>query len=58
MNKVERCGFCGRYFKDKEFLNEEEVSFYEHYKINVSLGYCPDAQMEDYQQNSEEGQWI
>ena len=51
--EVQRCGFCGRYFKGTEFLNEEEASFYIYYNIDVPLGYCPDAQIEDYERNPE-----
>ena len=43
--ELERCGFCGRFCKGEEYV--DEVS------DEVPLGYCPNAKQEDYEQNPE-----
>lgn len=46
--KLERCGFCGSFFRGVEYLTEDEVkSISEEELSKVSLGYCPNANYED-----------
>ena len=50
---IERCGYCGRYFRGNSFLTkEDEQDFAKLDKYN--LGYCPDAQREHYEQNPDD----
>ena len=54
MKKIERCGFCGRYLKNGEYMTQDEVEAIDAEKLDgVPLGYCPNAQQEDYEQNPE-----
>lgn len=53
--KLERCGFCGRWFiGDKIIIEEDLITFTNEQLKEAPLGYCPDAQAEYYQQNPEE----
>jgi len=46
--KMERCGFCGRYFVGVEYIPEEELKNYTVEQLNnAPLGYCPEAHYED-----------
>ena len=50
--KLERCGFCGAFFVGNEYLNAEQLnSFPKNALDNIPLGYCANAQQEDYEQN-------
>jgi len=56
MKKLERCGFCGRYFRGLHYLSQEEL---EKEPKNISiesikLGYCPNAQQEHQEQDPQE----
>ena len=53
--KVERCGFCGRYFIGVNYLDEYDLEDVAMKSLveNAPLGYCPNAQQEDYEQNPE-----
>jgi hypothetical protein len=47
-DKIERCGFCGRYFIGNEIIPEEIMSILTEKQLNIiPLGYCPDAHYED-----------
>ena len=49
--KLERCGFCGRYFIGNELLTDEEVEKLHPESIkNAPMGYCPNAQGEAQEQ--------
>jgi hypothetical protein len=49
--KLERCGFCGRYFIGNELLTDEEVKKLHPESIkNAPMGYCPNAQGEAQEQ--------
>jgi hypothetical protein len=52
--KLERCGFCGRYFIGERYLTSEELDKISQEELDkTSLGYCPNARQEDYEQNPE-----
>jgi hypothetical protein len=52
--KIEMCGFCGRYFRGNEYLTTEELNKISKEELdNAPLGYCPEAQQEDFEQNPE-----
>jgi hypothetical protein len=52
--KLEKCGFCGSYFIGNHILTVNERKQLKQDKLNNALlGYCPNAQEEDYQQNPE-----
>jgi hypothetical protein len=45
--KIERCGFCGRYFRGTEYLEEQEAYAKADFEHQITpLGYCPEAEME------------
>lgn len=45
---MERCGFCGRFFFNGEYLTTSEVNEYPKDILDrVPLGYCPEAGYED-----------
>lgn len=44
-DRIERCGICGRYFQGQEYVDAVIDDG------NVTLGYCPNAQQEEYEQN-------
>lgn len=47
-SKLERCGFCGRYFIEDKYLSEEEIKTYTNKELEEApLGYCPEANYED-----------
>ena len=55
MKKLERCGFCGSFFRGIDYLTTEEVEAIDAEKLDaVPLGYCPNAQEEHYKQNPED----
>lgn len=46
--KLERCGFCGSYFKGLEYLTADELKAIPQEELDkVELGYCPNAGYED-----------
>ena len=46
--KIERCGFCGSYFKGLEYLTADELKAIPQAELDkVELGYCPNAQAEE-----------
>ena len=64
--RIERCGFCGRFFRGKEYLLDEEISklkrdkdvnffvLYDYNDKQIELGYCPEANAEaQYEQQSD-----
>lgn len=52
--EIQQCGFCGRYFVGSEYLTAEQLKKFNLKKLEKApLGYCPDAEVEDYQQNPE-----
>jgi hypothetical protein len=54
MKILERCGFCGRYFIENEYIPIEQLNqFTEKELSEAPLGYCPEAQQEDFEQNPE-----
>jgi hypothetical protein len=51
-NKLERCGFCGRWFRGNKYLTLEEIKETTDKKLNnAPLGFCPEAGYEDEKQN-------
>ena len=45
--KIERCGFCGRFFRGAEYLSAEELNKTKEEVLNKVLhGYCPNAEGE------------
>lgn len=55
---LERCGYCGSYFKGVGYLTTEQLEICEKELgeflfANVPLGYCPNAMQEHYEQNPE-----
>jgi hypothetical protein len=41
---LERCGYCGRYFRGKDFLSAEELIKTSTDDLgDAPMGYCPDA---------------
>lgn len=52
-NQIKRCGYCGRYFIGSEFVSLEDMSVIEDNEEEITLGYCPNAQQEHYEQNHE-----
>ena len=57
MNNIERCGYCGSYFRGDHLLTLDECKQLSIEELNdAHLGYCPNAQAEDYQQNPEKYQ--
>ena len=51
-DKLERCGFCGRWFTGDKFIDLEGIKERSDAELNSApLGYCPEAQQEDYEQN-------
>ena len=54
MDKLERCGFCGVYFRGSENLTDEEIKKLSEKELNEApLGYCSNANQENYEQNPE-----
>lgn len=54
-NSLERCGYCGAYFRGSEYLSSDELSYISATDLEEApLGYCPNAQAEHYQQNPEQ----
>ena len=52
--KLERCGFCGLFFRGNGYILAEELKSIPKEELSKApLGYCPNAQEEDYQQNPE-----
>ena len=52
---IERCGFCGRYFNDNYYLTQEDIENTAAKLLEEApLGYCPNAQAEDAEQNPEQ----
>ncbi|MEK6879273.1 MAG: hypothetical protein AABY22_06665 [Nanoarchaeota archaeon] len=57
--KIERCGFCGRFFRGVEYVSDEELDtlkrdkdvnffvLYDHDGKKIELGYCPEAYAEE-----------
>lgn len=53
--KLERCGYCGRWFIDDKYLLSEELKQFTQEQLDAApLGFGPDAQAEHYQQNPED----
>jgi len=52
---IERCGLCGRLFRGENFLNERQAREAEILTgaamATITLGYCPDAPQEHYEQS-------
>lgn len=45
--KLERCGFCGRWFTGDKFIDLEGIKERTDAELNSApLGYCPEAQQE------------
>ena len=45
--KLERCGFCGMFFRGVEYVPDEELDNIEKEVLNnIPLGYCPNANNE------------
>ncbi len=45
--EIERCGFCGSFFRGLEYLLAEELNKTSEEVLNkASLGYCPNAERE------------
>jgi hypothetical protein len=45
--KLERCGYCGAFFRGSDYLTPEEVNGLEpQERVSTPLGYCPNAQAE------------
>ena len=57
-NQIECCGFCGRFFRGKEYLSDSELAtlkrdkdvnffvLYDHDGKQIELGYCPEVNAE------------
>lgn len=59
METLERCGYCGAFFRGTEYLTAEEVKTTDLTTLETApLGYCPNAMQEHYEQNGshEEGE--
>ena len=53
-DKLERCGFCGVYFRGSENLTDEEIKKLSEKELNEApLGYCSNANQENAEQNPE-----
>jgi len=51
--KIERCGFCGSFFRDIEYLTAHELNTIPQSELDaVPLGYCPNAQEEAQSQET------
>lgn len=49
---LERCGYCGSYFRGLDYLSADDLSFITAQELDEApLGYCPNAQQEHYEQN-------
>lgn len=47
IEKLERCGYCGRYFKGKDYITLEEIKDISPIALDTApAGYCPEAQGE------------
>jgi hypothetical protein len=45
--RLQRCGFCGNYFRGIRELSEEEVDKLTEDELkNIPIGYCPNASNE------------
>lgn len=50
--KIERCGFCGRFFQGKNYLTSEELNKMNQDELNKApIGYCPEANYESEQED-------
>lgn len=50
--KIERCGFCGSLFRGDTLLSVEELNATPQNIIDEApLGYCPNAQAENAEEN-------
>ena len=48
--KLERCGFCGMYFRGVEYVPDEELDNMDKGILDKTpLGYCPNANYESEQ---------
>lgn len=57
--KLERCGFCGSYFRGDKHLKVEELNKTSQKDLDEApLGYCPDAQAEYEEQNTEPQRYV
>lgn len=57
VEKLKRCGLCGRYFRGDNFLSTEELKNITKEEIeNAPLDYCPDAH--DEQQEKEPQRYV
>lgn len=53
--KLERCGYCGRWFVGDSYLLSEQLKKFTQEELdNAPLGYGPDAQREHYEQNPDD----
>ena len=58
-DKIERCGFCGSYFRGNKYLTTDELNkLTKEEKEMKALGYCPNADQEDQQQNPSQPQYV
>lgn len=45
--KLERCGFCGSYFRGNEYVDADELNKLTKKELNnAPMGYCPNANYE------------
>lgn len=57
--KLERCGYCGSFFRGKEYIFAEELSKISKQDLDEApLGYCSNAQAEHYEQNPEPQNYV
>lgn len=52
--RIERCGYCGQFFRENEYLTTDELNKTKQEILDSApLGYCPNAQQEHADQNNE-----
>jgi len=57
--KLERCGFCGQYFKGDHLLTIKELKKISQKELDKApAGYCPNAQGEYEEQNPEPQRYV
>lgn len=46
-DKIERCGFCGNFFRGNDYIDDQEIAnLPEDFISSIPLGYCPNANVE------------